>query len=347
MRKMIDPVSFLQEMVRVYSPTGQEGELAGLLVSRMQELGLRAYLDEVGNAVGELGEGRRTLMLLGHMDTVSGYIPVRLEEGRLYGRGAVDAKGPLAAFIMAAARQGPPADCRLIIVGAVEEEGCSRGAHHLVPRYRPDAVIIGEPSGWEHITLGYKGTLSVHYRLRRPRGHTAGQGETPAECAVAFWNAVVGYASAWNAGKERQFDMLTPTLVSICTESDGFQEQVEMYINLRWPLGVDIEEVRAWMEERAAPAELTFGTCEPPYRADKNTPLVRAFLQGIRAVGGTPRFKLKTGTSDMNVVGPAWGCPIAAYGPGDSNLDHTPEEHILIEDYLRAIAVLEQVLARW
>lgn len=346
MRKMIDPVVLLQEMVNIYSPTGQEGELAGYLISRMQEMGFQTYRDEVGNAVGELGEGRRTLMLLGHMDTVSGYIPVRLEEGRLYGRGVVDAKGPLAAFITAA-RQGPPADCRLVVIGAVEEEGCSRGAHHLVAHHRPSAVIIGEPSGWEHITLGYKGTLSVNYRLRQARGHTAGQGTAPAEHAVAFWNAVRAYAAGWNAGKGRQFDMLTPTLVSIHTDGDGFEERVEMLINFRWPLGLDMESFQAWLREQAAPAEVAFGTCEPPYRAEKNTSLVRAFLHGIRAVGGTPRFKLKTGTSDMNVVGPAWRCPIAAYGPGDSNLDHTPEEHIVIEDYLRAIAVLEKVLANW
>jgi len=53
---------------------------------------------------------------------------------------------------------------------------------------------------------------------------------------------------------------------------------------------------------------------------------------------------VKTGTSDMNVVGPVWHCPIVAYGPGDSNLDHTPHEHILIEEYGRAIAVLTRVL---
>jgi len=55
---------------------------------------------------------------------------------------------------------------------------------------------------------------------------------------------------------------------------------------------------------------------------------------------------LKTGTSDMNVVGPAWGCPLLAYGPGDSGLDHTPDEHIEIAEYLRAIDVLETALAQ-
>jgi LysW-gamma-L-lysine carboxypeptidase len=48
----------------------------------------------------------------------------------------------------------------------------------------------------------------------------------------------------------------------------------------------------------------------------------------------------------MNVVGPAWGCPILAYGPGDSALDHTPREHISLAEYGRAIAVLKDALAR-
>jgi LysW-gamma-L-lysine carboxypeptidase len=53
---------------------------------------------------------------------------------------------------------------------------------------------------------------------------------------------------------------------------------------------------------------------------------------------------LKTGTSDMNVVGPAWHCPILAYGPGESALDHTPDERISLSEYLRSIEILKSVL---
>ena len=80
------------------------------------------------------------------------------------------------------------------------------------------------------------------------------------------------------------------------------------------------------------------------YRGEKNTPLVRAFLAAIRRAGGAPGFTVKTGTSDMNLVAPAWGTPILAYGPGVSNLDHTPNEHIQLAEYQRAITVLTDVL---
>lgn len=56
-------------------------------------------------------------------------------------------------------------------------------------------------------------------------------------------------------------------------------------------------------------------------------------------------MKVKSGTSDMNVVGPAWNCPIVAYGPGDSSLDHTPIEHLDLAQYHQAIAILSRALA--
>ena len=71
---------------------------------------------------------------------------------------------------------------------------------------------------------------------------------------------------------------------------------------------------------------------------------MRAFLRAIREQDARPKFQVKSGTSDMNVVGPVWQCPILAYGPGDSSLDHTPHEQIELPEYHRAIAVLVSVL---
>jgi LysW-gamma-L-lysine carboxypeptidase len=69
-------------------------------------------------------------------------------------------------------------------------------------------------------------------------------------------------------------------------------------------------------------------------------------MAGLRAVDSAQKlgFVLKTGTSDMNVVAPVWRCPIVAYGPGDSALDHTPNEHLDLDEYWKAVNVLENVL---
>ncbi len=56
---------------------------------------------------------------------------------------------------------------------------------------------------------------------------------------------------------------------------------------------------------------------------------------------------LKTGTSDMNVVAPVWQCPIVAYGPGDSALDHTPNEHLPLDEYWQAVRVVEEMLTQF
>jgi LysW-gamma-L-lysine carboxypeptidase len=55
---------------------------------------------------------------------------------------------------------------------------------------------------------------------------------------------------------------------------------------------------------------------------------------------------LKSGTADLNIVAPRWGCPALAYGPGDSRLDHTPEERISLHEFHRSVSVLKTVLRR-
>ena len=336
----------LDEMLQIPSVTGAESELAAWLAGRLDGLGFQAKTDEAGNLVATRGGGPAEIVLLGHLDTVPGVIPVRREGNRLRGRGAVDAKGPLAAAITAITRQPQGAAVRYTLIGAVEEEGGSRGAYHLQAGHRaaPAHLIVLEPSGWDAITLGYKGSLHFSYRLAQAMAHGSAPSGSAVDQAIAFVRALQDHAEMVSVGRSA-FDRLDVRVIELeGRPTDGLEEVAAMRLGLRLPPGLDADELKAWLQERAAGAVLTFDAAIPAFRADKQTPLVRAFLSAIRAEGGTPRFKLKSGTSDMNILAPGWRCPTVAYGPGDSHLDHTPDEAIDLDELERGVNVLAGVL---
>ncbi len=340
------PIDLLSGLVSIYSPSTQERSAAEYLVAQMNGLGFRAFVDDVGNAVGVVGTGPREIVLLGHIDTFDGEIPVRVENGSLYGRGAVDAKGCLATFISACSAVGVREGIRFVVIGAIEEEcATSKGAHFVANQYQPDFCIVGEPSGWDRITLGYKGRVLIDYYLERSMTHTASSVQAATEQAVGFWNQITTYAADYNRDKTGITAKLDPSLRYVHSDDDPFIDRVLMRIGIRVPLGLTIKQVEQDIAKFSDGAKISFSSREEPFRADKNNALVRAFLGAIRAEGGTPAFTLKTGTADMNIVGPVWGCSIVAYGPGDSALDHTPDEHLDLAEYQRSIDILARVLA--
>ena len=306
----VDVARLLTGLVSVPSVSGDEAAAVRWLHDEMAGLGYRASIDGAGNVVGTLGSGAREILLLGHIDTVPGDIPVKVEDGILYGRGAVDAKGPLATFVAAGAQANLPADVRLTVIGAVGEETFgSPGATWLREHYpRPEAVIIGEPSGWDAVVLGYKGSISLVATVERPLSHSAGPETTAPEQMVAFWSRLTSWLAEHNGDTKPGFNSLDATLRSINTTSDGLHEQVELAATFRLPVGI----LSTWVQEQTAKLaedialEWTFNA--EAWRSERTSPLVAPFLSSIRAAGGKPRIKVKTGTSDMNVVGPVWSC---------------------------------------
>lgn len=340
--------TLLEGLLKQYSPTLKEAPAVEYLAGQMSLAGFEVSVDEAGSVSGSLGDGPNEIVLLGHIDTVPGEIEVRRDGARLYGRGAVDAKGPLACFTAAAARAGARPGWRLTVIGAVGEEGDSRGAKLVRDQYLqsgiPACCIIGEPSRWDHITLGYKGSAWVEYLIQCDMAHTAAQNESACENAVQFWNRVQAQRDQYNANIPRAFEQLTTSLRQMHSEQDGFVETARLVFNLRLPPDLSVEDTITLLAQHTGSGSLRLLDGIECYRASKNTPLVRAFLAAIRKQDGKPGFLVKTGTSDMNIVGPAWNCPILAYGPGDSNLDHTPTEHIEIPEYLTAVKVLAEAL---
>lgn len=370
-------IELVRGLVAIPSLSRHEADASAWLVGQMRANGYeRAFVDEAGNAVGELGDpaAARTIVLLGHIDTVPGNIPVRIESTAagelLYGRGSVDAKGPLATFVAGAAMFGAArareAGLRVVVVGAVEEEAAtSKGARYIAARFNggtepiPAACIIGEPSHWNRVTLGYKGRLLLDLTADQPMAHTAGPDASVASVVVDLWNWVTAHAAAYNQGKDKAFDQLSPSLRRFITSTNAeMHDTVDAQFAWRLPVGFDADalmaDLRAWPAARGhSPSgsstsfNFHFKGEERAWRGDRNNPLVRSFLAGVRTEDPSAQlgFVLKTGTSDMNVVAPVWKCPIVAYGPGDSALDHTPNEHLPLEEYSKAVSVIAHTLA--
>lgn len=376
-----DDVALLHGLVAIPSVHPNEGEAVAYLCAEMAKRGFRTYVDDAGNAIGEIGDGPLHIVMLGHIDTVPGVVPVRIAGDDLYGRGSVDAKGPLATFVAAtgkAHRDRLLDGLRVTVIGATGEEAHSPGANYLAKTMpAPDACIIGEPGAWESIVMGYKGSMQLQYTRAQPNTHGAGQQWPAPQHAASVWNGVEAWCNAWNEGRTREFDRVTPILRGFSSRADGITQEAMLDINIRIPPDLAPEEIVNALPSAAFPfalrgthgeeapsvlhdgSDFTQGRASlrethaafrlaespiPAYRCDKNTPLVRALLAGVRQVGGTPRFKVKTGTADMNVVGPVWQCQMAAYGPGDSSQDHTPDEHLSLAEYARAVDALAAAL---
>jgi len=355
-------VDLLTRMVKIYSPSGKEEEISLFLADVMKKLGFCVHRDEVGNVIGEVGEGSPIILLCGHMDTVEGKIPVRVEDGQLYGRGSVDAKGPLAAMIVAASKfveDGFPG--KILVVGVVDEEKGGTGIQHFVEEgIQPDYAIFGEPSGLEKIVFGYKGIVTVKVTVETPSGHSAAPWlfDNAIEKAMEFWRQIRKLHLREEKLKSR-FYSITSCLTKIQggnTSASFIPSHCEIYVQLRIPPQLSPEVVFEEVKRRIDRYKSTnpkvtvlveMVDVARAFEADRRSVIVKALAWGIRKTTlNYASFSRKTGTGDMNVLGNALKIPVVTYGPGDSRLDHTPNEHIDIQEYLKSIEVLKKTLTK-
>ncbi|MBX3318055.1 MAG: [LysW]-lysine hydrolase [Phycisphaeraceae bacterium] len=357
----------LHDLVAIPSVSNSERAAVERFATHARTLGMEAEIDEAGSGIASRrsDESIAEIMLLGHIDTVPGDIPVSIEGERtdhadtriLHGRGSVDAKGPLCAMLFAAARATLPPGVTLRVCAAVgEETPHSRGARHIARTFRPDACIIGEPSGSDGVTLGYKGRLIVHVDAAQSCHHSAGPGDSAPDAAHAAWSRILELIASLNAANNannagdappRAFDIIQSSLRTLASSSDGLTDRASLTGGFRLPRWITPADLQSHIESflrETRGLTLRFEGHEHAHAVDRNDPVVRALSNAIRAEGASPRPKLKTGTADLNVVAPIWNCPIAAYGPGDSSLDHTPIEHLPIAEYLRAIRILTRAI---
>jgi len=352
-------VNLLTRMVEIYSPTGYEEPLALFLTEELQKRGFKIYRDKVGNLFGTKGTVSPHILLCGHMDVVPPELPIKLEDGVLYGRGTADAKGPLAAMIEAATQLFEEGfEAHITVGGLVDEEGNNVGSKQLSANdIDVDYAIFGEPTNVDTVTVGYKGGLLVEITCKTETGHSSAPWmfQNSIEKSMEIWKMIKGLHMP-EENMDSKFFSLSKNLRYITggRESSVVPDSSTIQIGIRIPPGITVEsltaEVTTLIKEYQSKnpdvgIDMNILDHSEPILADKKTKVVKAFAQAIYRKHGKPVMLVnKTGTGDMNIFGPATGIPVITYGPGNSHLDHTSKEHIVIENYLEGIAVLKEAL---
>lgn len=336
-------VTLLSRAVQIPSVSYDERELALFLVDWCERRGIDAGIDPAGNFVARRGEGMHRLLMLGHLDTVPFHWPASWTGNRISGRGSVDAKGSLVAFVETLAEADVPAGVELRVVGAVEEEvSSSKGAYYVRDHYPADAVIVGEPSGHDALTLGYHGLLKLRLSASVASGHSA------ASDAVSAADVVIrGLADVREAVLKEAHAALS-AVVDVRLGAEPGAEHASAVINFRVPPGVEVDALVEVAQERRGACALDVLRATPGVQFSRATQLARAFTRAFARVGLRPRFVVKKGTSDMNTLATSWrDVPMVAYGPGDSTLDHTDIEHLDADAFRCARRVLSSAVASW
>jgi LysW-gamma-L-lysine carboxypeptidase len=353
-------VELLKRSLEQYTPSRSEASLANILKSKcVNELGFeQAHIDSVGNIIATKGSGEPRILLCGHMDTVPGQIPIRIEDGYLYGRGASDAKAPLIAMLLAGS-EFPKQRGTIIFAGVVDEEGNATGIKQLVKsNIAVDYAIFGEPSGIDNITIAYKGRLEI--RLTCNVGYTAHASapwlaKNSIEEIFDFWNAINLKIKLASMG-ENKSNSISCSLTEITGGSSHnvTPQQCKITIDIRVPASTTCKSVLRILDEtikkiegekEGVKATYRIEDMTDPFETNPSSALIRSLSLSILDVRKKrPNLLRKTGTGDMNILGNAFKIPVVTYGPGDSHASHSVKERVNIEEYISSIDVFSRAL---
>jgi acetylornithine deacetylase len=358
----MDPLPLLRDLVAANSVNPSlvpgaagEAEAAAVAEAGMRRAGLDVVVQRVEpgrpNVIGVL-EGRATgptLMFCGHLDTVGvegmtdPFVP-RESGGRLYGRGAQDMKGGVAAMIAAAAKLREQwTRGRLVIAAVVDEEHESRGAEALVREWRADAAIVTEPTDLA-VAIGHKGFAWIEVITRGRAAH--GSRPQDGRDAIARMGRVLTALEAMDRDLRARSPVpyqgtgsLHASIVFGGRELSSYPDRCTLQMERRTVSHEDAATVEAEIggildrlrrEDPEFQADARVMTYRSAYSLDTDHALVRAATQAVAAAG---RSRTPTGMSfwtDAAILAGA-GIPSLLFGPGGAGL-HSIEEYVTIED---------------
>ena len=352
-------IELLKKALEIYTPSRSESQLAVLIKEKcLDDLGFeRVSIDSVGNVIATKGSGEPRILLCGHMDTVPGQIPVKIDSGYLFGRGASDAKAPLIAMLLAGSEFNQSGT--IIFAGVVDEEGNATGIKELVKyNLSVDYAIFGEPSGINKITVSYKGRLALRLTcdvLDSAHASAPWLSKNSIEEMYEVWRLLSNEISTrYNVtGRKSESVSLSLTEISGGSSHNVTPQKCKITIDVRIPNGTKCKDVldslasiiKNICEIRKVKITYRIEDMTEPFEADHSSPIVRALSLSILDVCKVrPLLLRKTGTGDMNVLGNSLNIPVVTYGPGEPHASHSKEEKVEIQSYLTSIDIYNRAL---
>lgn len=374
---MTPALDFLRDVLRIPSLPGEEGEVARRLEREMESLGFdRVEVDEAGNVVGAF-EGRReapSLLLLTHLDVVDAGDPddwdhppfdAEVEGGRVWGRGAVDIKGPMAAQVHGAARAAADGLAGEVRVAAVVgEEVGGVGARHLADRLPADLVLVGEPSSNE-LRRGHRGRAELQVRFAGRSAHASApdRGVNPLFALARFLERLPELELPAHEALGRA--TVAPTLVRTDQRSANvIPGEVVLVLDCRLVPGQSAEELRDRVE---ALADDDAVTVEIPSRARRSWNGYEADFPADNPAFVLPADHPAVVTAADVLEDPlgrrapvgVWGFAtdgghfaragrtVVGFGPGAEELAHTVRESLALSELEEAVEAYAALCARW
>ncbi len=374
--------AFLQDLVRTLSFSTQEGKVAARLAEEMRRVGMsNVRVDRIGNVIGHIGvEGGKKLLFNGHMDTVGVGDPsawnrdpfgAEIEDGVLYGRGAADMKGALAAMVYAAKMlldAGVSLDGGLYLVGVVQEEPCEGLAMRVLVEEEglwPDWVVLGEPTNLQ-VSRGQRGRIEMRVTVQGKACHASaphlGQNAIYGAAQIIFGLELL----ADQLVDDRllgQGSLAVTQIESTAGSRNAVPDRCTFYIDRRLTLGeteakalAEVEGV-ILREDLRAKVELTEYCATsytgyearqrayyPAWALEEDHPLVQAMIQAVRnTLGFVPDIREWAFSTDgVYTMGTA-GIPTVGFGPGEERHAHTAEEQIRLDDVAAAARTYAQL----
>ncbi len=364
-------IQFLRRLVQTPSVSTQEGAVAELIAGEMRRLGLpEVQIDPMGNVIARLGPGGGpTLLFDAHMDTVDAgdrstwrhdpYDGV-VENDVLYGRGAADTKGSIAAMIYGAKRlldAGLPRRGTLVLAMVVQEEPCEGMAIRQVLEgqgIRPDYCILGEPSNLA-LARGHRGRLEASVTVRGTSSHASAP-DIGRNAIYAAARVIVGIellAQQLNHDSALGRGTIAVTQIESLAESrNAVPHRCTLYVDRR--LTSDETEVKALTDLRriigregvAAEvavteyrgASYTGHPCRlrqyfPPWILPENHPFISRASAALEPVlGARPRQVSWAFSTDGVYTAGMAGIPTLGFGPGEERFAHAADEQIRLGD---------------